>query len=266
MSIPLFRATLKSSWVITTIFIALLCVYMGSILSLYNPKSAEAMEQTLKLLPAELALAMGIGSTPADLTGFIGSYFYGMLVFMIPLIYVSIMGHSLMARYVDSGSMAYLLSTPNTRVRIAMTQGVYFLSSIGVLFVFLTAATIGMCASMFPNMLDVGAFVRLNACAFLLTCAVSSICWFFSCLFSETKYSLAFGVGIPVLLFMLNVIGGMKQQLNWLASVSVYRLFRASDILADNANVLGVCLIFLAVTVFLYGSGILVFKKKNLPL
>jgi len=239
---------------------------MGSILSLYNPDSAQAMEETLKLIPEELARAMGIGKVPADLTGFIGNYFYGMLVFMIPLVYVSIMGNRLMARLVDNGSMAYLLSTPNNRQKIALTQGVYFLLSIAVLFVFLTGATIGMSQSMYRDMLDVPAFIHLNVCAFLLTCAISAICWFFSCLFNDTKYSLAFGVGIPVLFFMLNVFGGVKESFDWLASLSLYRLFKASEILSGGANILGICLVFAAITLGLYAAGIYVFKIKNMPL
>lgn len=266
MSVPLFKATIKSNWIILLIFVALLCMYMGSIVSLYNPDSAREMEELLKLLPEELAKAMGIGDLSGGLTEFLGNYFYGMLVFMIPLIYVSIMGNRLMARQVDNGSMAYLLSTPNNRVKIALTQGIYFLLSIAVLFIFLTGATIGMSRSMYPNLLDIPAFIRLNACAFLLTCAISAICWFFSCLFNDAKYSLAFGVGIPVLFFMLNVFGGIREELDWIASLSIYRLFRADGILSGSANIFGICLVFVAITSVLYLAGIYVFKRKNLPL
>ena len=266
MSAPLFKATVKANWIITLIFITLFCMYMGSILSLYNPDSAQAMEETLKLIPAELARAMGIGEVPADLTGFLGNYFYGMLVFMIPLIYVSIMGHRLMAKQVDNGSMAYLLSTPNNRVKIALTQGIYFLFSVAVLFIFLTGVTIGISQSMYPNLLDIPSFIRLNACAFLLTCAISAICWFFSCLFNDAKYSLAFGIGIPVIFFMLNVFGGIKEELDWITSLSPYSLFRAAEILSGSANIFGLCLIFIAIIFGLYSAGIYVFKRKNLPL
>jgi ABC-2 type transport system permease protein len=241
-------------------------MYMGSILSLYNPDSAQAMEETLKLIPEELARAMGIGNVPADLTGFLGNYFYSMLVFMIPLIYVSIMGNRLMAKMVDNGSMAYLLSTPNNRVKIALTQGIYYLLGIAVLFVFLTGVTIGMSQAMYPNLLDIPAFILLNTCAFLLTCAISAICWFFSCLFNDTKYSLAFGVGIPVLFFMLNMFGGIKEELGWLTSLSLYRLFRAAEILSGSTNTLGICLVFAAIVFGLYTGGIYVFKRKNLPI
>ena len=265
MSIPLFKATVKSNWILTLIFIILLCMYMGSILSLYNPDSAESMEETLKLLPPELARAMGIGNIPADLAGFIGNYFYGMLVFMIPLIYVSIMGHRLIAKLVDNGSMAYLLSTPNTRTKIAITQGVYFLLSICVLFIFLTCAAIGISQSLYPDLLDIPSFVLLNVCALFLTCAISSICWFFSCLFNDTKYSLAFGVGIPVLFFMLNILGGMKDEYSWITSLSLYKLFNASEILSGSTNAVGICAIFAGISLCLFGGGIYFFKNKNLP-
>ncbi len=266
MSFPLFRATLKANWVIAMIFALLLCMYLGSIISLYDPASSQALEDMLKLFPEALAKAMGISDLPKDLTGFLGNSFYGMLVFLLPLIYIAVMGNRLMAKYVDNGSMAYFLSTPNTRGRIALTQGIYFIAGIFALFLVLTMAGIGICQAVYPGHLDMPSFLLLNFCAFLLTCAISAISWFFSCAFSDVKYSLAFGAGIPVLFFMLNVLGGMQDGMGWAASLSLYGIFDASAILTGSANILQMCLLFAGITLTLYAAGILIFKKKSLPL
>lgn len=266
MSFALFRATLKANWVITTIFALLLCMYLGSIISLYDPASSQTLEDMLKMFPEALSKALGISDLPKDLTGFLGNSFYGMLVFLLPLIYIAIMGSRLMAKHVDNGAMAYFLSTPNTRVKIALTQGIYFISGIFALFLVLIVAGIGICQAMYPGHLDIPSFLLLNFCAFLLTCAVSAISWFFSCMFSDVKYSLAFGAGIPVLLFMLNMLGSMQEGLSSIAALSLYKLFDASAILSGNADILRMCLIFAGITLMLYAAGIFVFKKKSLPL
>jgi ABC-2 type transport system permease protein len=262
---PLYKSTLKSNWLILLIFIVLLFVYMGTFIGMYNPDSTSSMEEMMKMLPEGLVNAMGLGDIPADLTGFLGNYFYGMLAYLIPLIFVVITGNRLIARQVDIGSMAYLLSTPNSRVKIALTQGVYFISGIAAMFILLTGISIAMCQAAHPGSLDIPAFIRLNAAAFLLTCAVSAICWFFSCFFNEAKYSLAFGAGIPVLFYMLHIIGGIKEELSWVSKLSLYSLFGAADILSGK-NVWGPCVLFAAVTLALYAGGILIFKRKRLPI
>jgi len=266
MNRALFKATAKANWLLGVIFILLLCMYMGSILSLYHPDSAEEMQELLKLLPEEMAKAMGIQGTPTDLAGFLGSYFYGMLVFLFPLVYVSLLGYRLMARLVDGGSMAYLLSTPNTRGKIALTQGLYFLASLVVLFLALTAAALGMAQAMYPGRMDVAAFVRLNLCAFLLTCAVSSVTWFFSCLMNDARFAVALGTGIPVALFMGNVLFGMAEGLEKAAGFTLYGLFRAPEILSGNASVMGLCLLYGVITLVLYAGGIVAFQKKDMSL
>jgi len=90
--------------------------------------------------------------------------------------------------------------------------------------------------------------------------------WFFSCLFNNTKYSLAFGVGVPVLFFMLNILGGIKDEYSWITSLSLYKLFSASEILSGSTNAVGICAVFAVISLCLFGGGIYVFQKKNLPL
>jgi ABC-2 type transport system permease protein len=162
--------------------------------------------------------------------------------------------------------MGYLLSTPNTRVKIALTQGVFFLLSVVFLFFVVTFVTIGLCQVRHPDLLNIRQFIILNSVALLLTFAVSAIVWFFSCLFSDAKYSIGFGAGIPILFFMLNVFAGAKHEYEWIGTLSLYRLFKASDILSGNDNTLRNCLIFLTVTASLYAAGIVIFRNRRLAL
>lgn len=265
MSMPLFKTTFKANWLILLIFIVLLFVYMGTFIGMYDPESTASMDQLLNMLPEGLVKGMGIGDTPTDLTGFLGNYFYGMIVYLIPLTYVAITGNRLIARQVDNGSMAYLLSTPATRVKIALTQGVYFISGVAVMFVLLTGMTVAMTEGAYPGMLDIPAFIRLNAAVLLLSSAVSAISWFFSCLFNEAKYSLAFGAGLPVLFYMLKIIGGVSEELGWVSKLSLYNLLSVPDIVSGK-GIWGPCLIFAAVTLALYAGGIWIFKRKRLPI
>jgi ABC-2 type transport system permease protein len=176
------------------------------------------------------------------------------------------MGHRLIAGYVDNGSMGYLLSTPNTRVKIALTQGIFFLLSIVFLFFVVTSVTIGFCQARYVDLLNIRQFIMLNSFALLLTSAVSAIAWFFSCLFSDAKYSIGFGAGIPILFFMLNVFAGVKYEYKWIGTCSLYRLFNASEILSGRGNIIENSIVLLTITAGLYTAGIVIFRKKRLAL
>ncbi len=70
--------------------------------------------------------------------------------------------HRLLATHIDKGSMAYLLSTPNSRKTVAVTQAVYSLASIALFFTLVTGMGIGVSQAMFPGELEIGTFVILN--------------------------------------------------------------------------------------------------------
>ena len=266
MSIPLFKSTFRRNWVVGLIFLIIMLFYLGTFIGMYDPESTQSMEELMNMVPEELARALGIEVITTNLTVYIANYFYGMLVFIVPLIYVAVTGNRLVARHVDNGSMAYLLSTPNKRRKIAFTQAGYFLSSIAAMYIVVTGFTILLCQSAYPGKLDISAFIRLNACAFLLTAAVSSVCWFFSCLANETKYSIAFGAGLPVVFFLMNIVSGVSEKLGWLGRVSVYGMFDANGILSGSFDFLPVCVIYVLGAAALYKAGVLIFSKKNMPL
>lgn len=76
-----------------------------------------------------------------------------MLVF--PVIFLIILGNKLLAHYVDTGSMAVLLSTPNSRIRILVTQLLTLLLETALLIALITAIGIVSCESLFPGELDI---------------------------------------------------------------------------------------------------------------
>lgn len=63
--------------------------------------------------------------------------------------------------------------------------------------------------AMFKGAMDIGAFFRLNFTVMFVNMTVMSICFFFSCLFNDTKWSLGLGAGIHVLFLLCNMLGGV---------------------------------------------------------
>lgn len=265
MSITLLKTTAKKNWVLLLIFFAVLTMYTTIMISMYNPEDMEAMLAMMKLLPEDMMKAMGFSNVITDLTGYLASWLYGMLMFGFPMVYCIILGNKLVAKTVDNGSMAYLLSTPVSRVRIIVTQGVYALLSVFILFAALFGVGVIASGAMFPGALDLEGYIRLNLTTMLINMVVMMITFFFSCLFNDTKYSLGFGAGIPIMFFLMNMLGGASKEAEILKKLSIYGMHDPVQI-AGGGSALGLNLLFVVIIIVIFTASVLFFKKKRLPL
>ena len=265
MSFTLLKTTYRKNWTLLLIFFGVLTMYMMVMISMYDPNDMEALTSMLKLLPADLMKAMGFSNVVTDLTGYLASWLYGLLMFGFPMVYCIILGNRLVAKMVDNSSFAYLLSTPNSRVKIIITQGVYAIASIALLFAALFGVGVFICAVIFPNTLDIGAFLSLNFTTMLVNMVVMMISFFFSCMFNETKLSLGFGAGIPIAFILMNMLGGTSADVEILKKLSIYGFYDPVE-LVHGGDIWGVNLVYIGVIVIFFVAGVLIFKKKRLPL
>lgn len=65
----------------------------------------------------------------------------------------------------------------------------------------------------FPHSLDTTALLKLNLGLLFLHYFIASICFFFSCLFQDTKYSLGFGAGIPIFMNVYRCLRMLEERL-----------------------------------------------------
>ncbi len=266
MNKTLLKVTTRSGWLVWTIFLAIMLMYKVIIISMFDPDDIESIMAMLEVMPSELVAGMGFAEIGATLTSFIAGYFYNFLAIMFPLIFCIIMGNRLVAAHVDSGSMAYLLATPNSRIKIIVTQAFFFLSSIVLLFVVISLAGILISESFFPGLLEIKPYLMLNLATTLIIFTVSGICFFFSSLFNTTGYSLALGGGIPVLFFVFNMVANMGDEFAWLGYFTVFSLFNPLDIISGDFSILSSLVLPLIITLLLYGGSIIVFDRRSLPL
>jgi ABC-2 type transport system permease protein len=181
------------------------------------------------------------------------------------MIYTIISANRSIASHVDKGSMAYLLSTPNGRGKIAGTQGLFLFLSTTLMISFLTLIGIAICEFMFPGELDIKGFLLLNCGALLLYFALTGISFFASCLFNDTKNSLALGAGLPVGFLLLQMISDTGEKFEFLSYLSLYTLFDPAKITSDE-NYLFSFITLTVIGIVLYITGVVVFKKRDLPL
>lgn len=262
---PLLKATIKQNYILFIIIVAVLMFYLPIIIMMYDPATQDSLNDILEILPQGLISAMGFNMIGVTLLDFIASYFYGFLILLLPMIYTIIICNRCIASHVDKGSMAYLLSTPNKRAKIARTQALFIIVSTTLIIALVTLVGIMLSNIMFSGELDVSAFLLLNLGSLLLYYAVTGIGFFGSCLFNETKNSLMVGAGLPVAFLVIQMISDVGEKTGFLKYFTLFTLFDPEKII-HGGSYIPQFIALLIISVVMYGLGIYLFDKRDLPL
>src|SRR5690242_11221445 len=89
-----------------------------------------ALDEMIKSLPPGMTKAFNLGNGFGTVEGFISGEYYGLLLVLIVSIFCVLFTTQLMAKLVDQGSMAFLLATPTTRGKVALTQAAVFVTGL----------------------------------------------------------------------------------------------------------------------------------------
>lgn len=264
MSWTLFKANIKANRGIWIIMCIVFSFYVAIILTMFDPNGIETLNEMLKMMPEAFVRALNFQQLGNTLLTFITGYLYGFLIFLFPMVLSIVVNHHLVASHVDRGSMSYLLSTPNSRTKIALTQALFSIVSITAFFMFIVVFTILLTHMMFPGELETGKYILVNIYALLMYYAIGGIGFLSSCIFNESKYSLGFGMGIPLGFLVLQMLGNTGEELEWIKNFSMYTLFNPDKLIANEAFAYIGMAIFLGIAIVLYICGIAVFNKKDM--
>ena len=208
----------------------------------------------------------------------IGSIFYRIAGLLLPMVYVIMVANGLLAGQVDSGSMAYVLSTPTKRRTVSTTQMLYLLVSLLAMFALLTAVSTVSVAIVGGNefAINFSEILLFNVGAFLTMFAFAGFCFMCSAIFNRTKYSLSIGGGISIFMLVCTILGlfgsdvvpsAMRiDQMNFFNYLSIISLFETTTILSGGLNYLIGFGILAAIGIVTFIVGTFCFDKKDLPL
>ena len=137
----------------------------------------------------------------------------------------------MVARYVEKGSMVSLVAAPIKRRAIVLTQMTVLIS--GILLLIRTVLELICAGSGFPGELDTIELLVLNGGLLCLQLFIGGICFVSSCIFSDTKYSVSFGAGIPIFMYVLQMlanVGGNAEKAKYFTFFTLldYRKLRES--------------------------------------
>lgn len=265
ISIPLLKRNMASCFKPFLIIYAVLCMYTLVIIYMYNPELADMLNQYQEAFSGMMAAA-GMTGIATNLLEWMQIYLYGFLMILFPLIFIIIMVQKLIMSYIDHGSMANLLATPNSRKTIICTQALSIILWMGILMVAVTIMGIVGSQIMFPDELDVKRYIILNGSTLLMQLLVCGVAFLAACVCSESKNYYALGAGIPILFFLIQMISNMGDKLEKLKYLTIYTLLPTAEIVKGESGIWCQNTVMAILTVVLFGGGIWWFCRRDLSL
>ncbi len=293
ISIPLLKQTIKSNfglWIVSTLTVSLLYIIIkiavGSIVVSGSTDPNALLPYIQALAAAGLTLEnlfVTIGINPDILSGLasmdsnvlISMIFYPVVGVLLPLVYTVIVGNKLFANQIDRGSLAFVLSTPIKRSKIAITQMSYFVLSIVFMFVFITGVDIILTITI-DNSLELDKILLLNLGLTLFTLAMASITFMFSAIFNYSKHSLSLSGGFALVFFISKILGLFGSDLfmnmgigiepmGFFNKITMISLFNTSSILDGTNNYIIQFVILVLISIICFTTGNIWFTKKDIP-
>lgn len=304
---PLFVQSIKANWVFwliitlgTSAIMIIINIVVGTTriaksidMTVVNQYITDENMNWLQILGLLYTMGFSLNKiqmmATMDFTAILNQLIYNVAALLLPLVYVVVVGNKLICAQVDSGSMAYIVSTPTNRGRIIRTQGLFFLLSLLAMYLIVGGASVASEAIAYGAKAIPIRSTLLNLGLFVTVLGLGGVCFLGSCLFNRTNHSFAFGGGISIFSFIANVLAifgsttfvnlgvGVKA-MSYFSYVSLVSLFDTTSIDLFSKYLAGrdggefslvwlyklLAMLVIAIGCFIAGNE--VFKKKDLPL
>lgn len=228
---------------------------------------SQSFAHVLQAMPSGLLRVLGYTAGVTQLSGFLGGEFYSLLYLVILAIYVLFGASRLVAHLIDNGSMAYLLATPVSRAKVAVTQAAVLV--VGIFVIGLCTTVSGLVgAHWFIHNAGLNAlfFVQLNTVGVLLFCVIGGYAFAFSCLAGDERSALGLAALLTIGFYVLHTVGQLTPRLAWVNHLSLFTAFNAQALMHGNGMFAVNALSLAGASVLLFGIGVAGFSRRQLPL
>lgn len=265
MNMTLFKKEIKSNWLLLVIFLAVLSMYGSMVTMMFDPKLGDSLRMMSESMP-DIFAAFGMADVGQTLLDFVSGYLYGMLYVAFPGVFIILLTNRLVAKYVDNGSMAYLLAVPQKRMQIVLTQGIFLLLNLVIMVSYVTGLILFVGEGLFPGEMDIAAFFQVNVGLLGLLVFFGGTCFCASCFCNESKTSSAISTGIVVYSVLLQMISQVGEKFENLKYATPLTLFDVKGLGAGEEEAWILCGILYGVGLLCMVIGMVRFSKRDLPL
>lgn len=261
----LFAKEIRSNLFVLCLFFVVLVLYIATVVSMFDPSLDDSLNAMMASMP-ELFAAFGMSTQATTLLDFMLNYLYGFLLTVMPFALILILINKLMIRYLDRGTMAYLLSTPHSRICIAVTLIEALVVLMFALLVLTTITELACAEMMFPTELDQAALIQANAGLFALWLFMGGLCFLSACTFTRASAALWSGGGLCIAFFLVQMISQIGDKVEFLKYLCPYTLFDPYGLASGNGDAITGAVILAVSGVVLFVMSVVVFARRDLSI
>ncbi|MDD3129061.1 MAG: hypothetical protein PHF05_02470 [Candidatus Izemoplasmatales bacterium] len=257
---------IKTNIIMFISFTGITLMYSAIATAMFDPESTALLQEFVDILPEPIINMMGFTNFGSELTGYLASYLYGFIFFLFPMIFMVMLGNKLMAKQIDDSSMAYLLTTPNSRVKIALTQSMTLLLNVISLILVNVVVIIIISEIAFPDQLNIGKFLGLNY-ILIGTLIITSALIFLISIYAG-DYSKAVGLSSALVgyLFIMNMISKLSEDLDFFKYTTYLSLVDIDKVMNSNLFIFLAGSLSTIIGFGIYIISIHIFNKKSLTI
>ena len=242
-----------------------------------------ASKSTLDELPVDVSVKLN-DLASRNLYGLVvGVILFSIAGLLLPIVYSILTANSLVAEQVESGSLAFTLSSPIKRKAIIISKAFYLIFAITSMYLltFLFSVIgreigIAIGGTDFIESLTVLDLAKYALGSYLVSLAISGICFLSSSIFNKTKYAIGIGGGISIFFLVASILGLFGSEvmplalridsMNFFNYLTIIRLFDVQSILTNNDLFFYLLIPLILISLIAYSVACIIFTKKDLPL
>lgn len=268
MNRALFRAMLKQHRKKVAAISTGIFLYEGLLTWVYpviakNP----AVTQVAEAIPSAVKTVFGVpeNSRIDTFEAFISGQFFARIWVMLMALYGIQTANDLLAKMVDDGSLALLLSTPVSRSEILSTQTGVLITTTAIL---VAVTIVGLYLGTFCSQIEIkhGHYFRLGLLGFAFFLLIEIYSLFFSAWFVEEERALTYAVGLTLAFYGLDIVGGLSDKLSWLKNLSLFQWFQPQEVLEGTTDPAWPIIWLSAASVILWFLTKKVFETQDLAI
>lgn len=244
----------KRGWVISAMVILLFQLMFSGFSDMYmnNPDVIKMIET----MPP--ALLEGFGMDAEMMTtyeGWMGGEPYTFYVLLLGS-FAAIWASSSIAKEKDQQTGEFLFSLPYSRGQIFASKAAAHFIQVTVVFLLNFMLVLGG-GWLFSTVKSAGTLLLLSASGYLTALAFAGIGYAVTAFLSSERAAMSFGIGVVIIMFLLNLLSALNDKINWLANFSLFHVFVTKDIIHHQSLAWAGVLITLSI----YAAGLLLAQR-----
>lgn len=268
MNEALFRAMMKQNGKKIAKLSTGIILYEGLLTYVYPVISENpAVTQIAESIPSAVKTVFGVSEEARVDTfeAFISAQFFARIWAMLMALYNVESANELLAKMVEDGSLAFLLSTPVPRDEFLSTQALVLFSGNALLVLFTFLGLYGG-TYRFGIKIDHWRYVRFAILGFAFFSLIGAYSLFFSASLAREDIAVTLAAGLTLTFYAFDVAGGLSDKLSSLRKLSLFQAYQPQELLEGTADPAKKILGLTTGAAVLLSLALFAFDKKDLPL